>query len=322
MPILGVSTSLGQAALRITRAQAIESSTNRTDTAFVRCLVAVALVAAAVTIVATADGDSATAGMTHVDRVALVPNVIAFRTVEMGFAGTGWASCENPAFGCRPRGTISETMDGGRSWRVLLVTPRPVVAIAFSGSRIWATDDSGAAVVSTNNGVTWRSRRPPKSLPGPCPPGPNLYQANKVFVTPSGRKWALCVYGAGTGNEAKAVFRWQNGRWKRVAWTPFPPKRGYGGISAYGYPVGLAMSDDGFGLLWESRGTLYVTRDGGLDWIALPRVAVPEIDFGQSGAALPHGIGFVVLARGGSTKRRLLMTANAGRTWRLVHRWR
>jgi photosystem II stability/assembly factor-like uncharacterized protein len=205
---------------------------------------------------------------------------------------------------------------------VLFVAPRPVVAVALSGARIWATYDSGAAVVSIDDGVTWRPRRPPRPLPGPCRSGPNLYRANTVVVTPGGRKWALCVYGAGTGNQGKAVFRWEGGRWKRIAWTPFSSQRGYGGISTYGYPVGLAMSDEGFGLIWESRGTLYVTRDGGHDWIGLPRVAAPEIDFGQSGVALPHGIGFVVLARGGGMVRRLLMTANAGRTWRLVHRWK
>jgi photosystem II stability/assembly factor-like uncharacterized protein len=286
-----------------------------------RCLVAVTLAAAAVAVVATIDGSAAIA-TTRVDRVALAPNAIAFRTAEIGFAGTGWTSCVNPAFGCRPRGTISETADGGRSWRVVLATPRPVVAISFSGSRIWATYDSGAAVVSIDNGITWRSRRPPKPSPGPCQPGSNLYRANKVVVTPGGRKWALCVYAAGTGNQGKAVFRWLNGRWNRVAWTPFSSQRGYGGISTYGYPVGLAMSDDGFGLIWESRGTLYVTRDGGRDWIAQPHVAAPEIDFGLSGVALRHGIGFVVLARGGGMVRRLLLTKNAGRTWRVVHRWK
>ena len=254
---------------------------------------------------------AATAGTAHVDRVALTPNAIAFRTADVGFAGTGWTSCANPAFGCRLRGTISETTDGGRSWRVLFRTPRPVVGITLSGSRIWARYD---------NGANWRGRRPPKPPAPPCAAGPNLYRANSVVVTPGGRRWALCVYGAGAGNQAKAVFRWQNGRWRRVAWTSLFSK-GYGGISAYGYPVGLAMNDDGFGLIWESRGTLYVTRDGGRDWTALPHVAAPEIDFGQSGVALPHGIGYVVLARGGGMKRRLLRTADAGRTWHLVHRW-
>ena len=33
---------------------------------------------------------------------------------------------------------------------------------------------------------------------------------------------------------------------------------GYGGISLYGYPLGIAMAADGFGVIWELRGTLYV----------------------------------------------------------------
>src|SRR5205814_3730789 len=107
--------------------------------------------------------------------------------------------------------------------------------------------------------------------------------------------------------------------WRRVAYTPFaPPGRSYGGIAAFGYPLGLAMAADGFGLIWESRGTLYVTRDGGSHWNGLPKVAEPEVDFGLSGAALRGGVGFVLLRRGGV---RLLETSDAGRTWHAVHRW-
>ena len=82
------------------------------------------------------------------------------------------------------------------------------------------------------------------------------------------------------------------------------------------------MADDGFGLIWESRGTLYVTRDGGYQWTGLPKIAVPERDFGHSGAVLPGGIGFVVLALGGREVRRLIETNDSGRTWHTVHRWR
>jgi hypothetical protein len=52
----------------------------------------------------------------------------------------------------------------------------------------------------------------------------------------------------------------------------------------------------------------------------LPKIGVPEVDFGISGAALPHGLGWVILARG-NVHRRLLETRDAGRTWRVVHRW-
>jgi photosystem II stability/assembly factor-like uncharacterized protein len=214
------------------------------------------------------------------------------------------------------------TNDGGRTWRVLYDTPRPVVSIRFLGSQMWAAYDTGVTLRSADQGKSWHHAQLPKAPSGPCAPGPNLYRANQVVETPGGGRWALCVYGAGAGNQSKAVFRWQNGRWKRIAWTPFSAAPGYGGISTYGYPVGIAMSDDGFGLIWESRGTLYVTRDGGRDWFAEPHVARPEIDFGKAGAALRHGVGYVVLARGDAMTRRLLMTANGGITWRVVHRWK
>jgi photosystem II stability/assembly factor-like uncharacterized protein len=81
------------------------------------------------------------------------------------------------------------------------------------------------------------------------------------------------------------------------------------------------MARDGFGLIWESRGTLYVTRDGGSHWTGLPKVARPEVDFGMSASALPHGVGFVVLAKGGTETRRLVETTDAGRSWRVVYIW-
>jgi photosystem II stability/assembly factor-like uncharacterized protein len=106
-----------------------------------------------------------------------------------------------------------------------------------------------------------------------------------------------------------------------VAYTPLFGRGGHGGIALYGYPVGMAMADDGFGLIWESRGTLYITRDGGSHWTGLPTVVRPEVDFGVSASALRHGAGFVLLANGGGEMRRLIETTDAGRTWRVVHRW-
>jgi hypothetical protein len=135
-------------------------------------------------------------------------------------------------------------------------------------------------------------------------------------------RWALCTTQGGAGSMGKSVYRLDAAGWKRVAYTPFaPPGHGYGGISIYGYPVGIAMAHDGFGVIWESRGTLYMTRDGGSRWTGLPEVARPEEDFGQSGAALPHGVAYVLLSVGGSGVRRLIGTTDAGRSWHVVHRW-
>jgi hypothetical protein len=255
-------------------------------------------------------------------RVALVPNAIAFRDPLHGIEGTGWTACAaDKAFGCRAQGTISATTDGGHSWRVVLRTPRAVVAVGVTRQFEWARFDNGKTLQSAHQGRTW-TLRPPLPVPrAPCPSGPNVYLADQVVVTPAGKTFALCVGGAGAGNQSKFVSQRVSGRWKRIAWTPFF-SRGHGGISTYGYPQGLAMADDGFGLIWEWRGTLYVTRDGGHNWMGLPKVAVPELDFGYAGVALPHGVGFVILGHGGGEVRKLVGTRDAGRTWHVVHRWR
>jgi hypothetical protein len=127
----------------------------------------------------------------------------------------------------------------------------------------------------------------------------------------------------GAGSEGKSVYRLTSKGWTRVAFTPFvqPGQHGYGGISVAGYPVGIAMARDGFGIIWESRGTLYVTRDGGSHWTGLPNVARPEVDFGLAGAVLLHGVGYVLLSTGGSGPRRLIGTIDSGRSWQVVHRW-
>ncbi len=254
---------------------------------------------------------------------ALVPNAIAFRDPDNGILGTGSESCgPGPSgVGCRESGgTISATTDGGRTWRVVVRTSRPVVSVSYArvhtGIEHAVLDDGEN--LGSSNGRTWTPvvASPPEGTP--CGAGGET--APMVSATPYGRAWVLCELGVpGAGNEAKAVYRQTLNGWKRVAWTPFGRPPAYGGISSYGYPQGIAIANNGFGLIWESRGTLYVTRDGGSDWTPLPNVARPEVDFGVSGAALPHGVGFVLLERVGVW--RLLETRDAGRAWRPVHRW-
>jgi photosystem II stability/assembly factor-like uncharacterized protein len=252
-----------------------------------------------------------------VPRLALTPNAIAFRSPARGVAGGGWTSC--PSLGCRAGGTISLTDDGGRTWRVVLRTRRPVVDVTAAGGVDRAELEGGRWLSSRDGGRTWRPAAAPVEPRPPCPL--RSAQVPGVERVIEG-EWALCVGEPGAGNQPKAVYRRVRGRWKRIAWTNMLDRGPVGGISSYGYPLGMTMARDGFGIIWESRGTLYVTRDGGYRWHALPGVARPEIDFGVSAVALPHGMGYVVLALGGGTQRRLLETADAGRTWHVVRRWR
>jgi photosystem II stability/assembly factor-like uncharacterized protein len=57
-------------------------------------------------------------------------------------------------------------------------------------------------------------------------------------------------------------------RWRLLAAANFDDlrPRSRGGIGLYGYPIGIAMTRDGFGVIWEARGTLWITRDGGSHW--------------------------------------------------------
>jgi hypothetical protein len=140
--------------------------------------------------------------------------------------------------------------------------------------------DEGSAMPSLRNGQR-HSERDERLLPL------RIRRVTRVgsVVTPSGKfaAWMtpspLCAGQGGAGSMGKAVYRLTTSGWKRVAYTPFGPGPGHGGISLYGYPLGIAMADDGFGLIWESRGTLYVTRNGGSHWIGLPRVARPDDRF-------------------------------------------
>src|SRR3954464_8692506 len=76
-------------------------------------------------------------------RVALAPNAIAFRDARHGVLGTGWLGCESSAFGCKLQGTISRTSDGGKTWKVALRSPRPVVSVTVDGTTAWARYDDG-----------------------------------------------------------------------------------------------------------------------------------------------------------------------------------
>lgn len=246
---------------------------------------------------------------TSLPRSALVPNAVAFFSASRGLLATGELPCSGPTSHCRLIGTIQRTTNGGRTWRIVLRAPRPVASISIDSQGEWARFDDGETLHSVNGGRTWAPAIPETAQATPCPPSLDVY-VHQVVVT-AHHEWALCAGEGGAGEMRKAVYHLGTHGWRRVDH----------GLSPAGYPLGMAMADNGFGLIWESRGPLYVTRDGGSHWIAEPKVAAPEVDFGRSGVALPHRTGFVLLLRD-TGHERLLKTTDAGRTWRVVHRWR
>jgi hypothetical protein len=252
----------------------------------------------------------------------LAPNTVAFLDASHGVLGTGWPNSRGHG-----GGTIALTSDGGRTWHVVKLTPRPVVSLTVYGAAYIAKYDDGETLRSNRQGGNWRPTRlitsDIASQLSVCPLG------TTAGTNADNSNWSVCTTEPGAGNQGKAVYRDLVDRgWTRVACTDFADTkalcsgRGNGGISSYGYPIGIAGASDGFGLIWESRGTLYVTRDGGRHWKPLPKLVEPETDFGSWAYTIPHGVGWALVLRGGEGRWRLLRTTDAGRTWRVVHRWR
>ena len=199
------------------------------------------------------------------------------------------------------------TLDGGRTWRRFthrfdadFATPK--TGLGFRTGRF---EFVRGLVLTTDGGASWQRRR------SPCERFVSFAAAVELVTPRLG--WIVCAGQPGTGQQLKAVYRTTDAgkTWQRA----------HGDLTSSGYAWGAAFARDGFGLVWESRGTLYVTRDGGGRWTPKPRFARPELDFGGGGAAFAGGRGFVLLARG-SRSPRLFATRDYGNTWRLVHRWR
>ena len=278
------------------------------------------------------------------------PTAVVFWSAQRGLLGAG--VCRE--YPCKA-GTISLTTDGGRTFRVVLRTRAPVERLETAGPNGAVAVAGGTTLRTTDGGRTWKAASIPyatsfanaraglgvrapgeepvalvatadggKTWPRRTSPCRSDLATNALvdLVTPA-RGWAVCLSQPAAGSQGKAVFRTVDGgrHWEAGAATPFG-QGGHGGIGGYGYPKGIAFAANGFGLLWESRGTLYVTRDGGDTWTAEPELVRPEADFGRGAAAFTGGDGFVLVGYGGTSQARLLATHDAGRTWRVVHRWR
>ena len=242
---------------------------------------------------------------------ALVPNAVAFWNAQHGVLATGRVRCEPHCAG----GTISLTTDGGRTFRVVLRT-RVAVAYLRMIDGVAYAELQGGGVSASRDGEHWHgSAWPDEPRPRQCARSQTAFTASA-----GGRRWALCGGVPSAGNVDKELYVTRNGgrSWRLL--LRVPNHRSHG-MSTYGYPLGITFAADGFGLIWESRGSLWVTRDGGQTWIEEPKVARPEIDFGRGASALPGGRAFVLLGFQGLSRARLLRTDDAGRRWRVVHRW-
>jgi len=294
------------------------------------------------------------AGAAAPSRLLTIPYSAAFWSPNDGLLAVGL--CATDRWSCGT-GAVELTTDGGRTYHVVFRTRRPVESVQTVGPggaivtsfsrRSWRTLDGGRTwspwlrgpfvglsfatprlgfgyrfyergnqsyieLSATNDGATWTRLRAPCDAAG--------LLLDRVTA---GLGWILCGGEPGAGNESKELFRTRDGgrTWQRLAHTAMTQGLVRGGISSLGYPAGMSFAANGFGLMWESRGTLYVTRDGGRSWKARSRFAAFDVDFGLGGAAFAGGTGYVLYSHDGVSYR-LIGTRDYGRTWRIVRSWK
>jgi hypothetical protein len=224
---------------------------------------------------------------------------------------------------------LIRTVDGGRSWQELPPSEafNPSFATPTRGFAVRVplapTDFIGPPVgegllSTTDRGRTWRH------LAGPA--GCRRNEGETISSSALTQVWVLCVTEPGAGRQGKAIFATRSaGRtWRPLVDVGFESRSPRGGVSPLGYPLGMSFSKTGFGLLWEDRGPLYLTHDGGREWQPTG-VLIPDVDYGVSGAALSHTDAYLLRSgrhsRQGPPTTDLLRTMNAGDTWTVVHRW-
>jgi photosystem II stability/assembly factor-like uncharacterized protein len=169
------------------------------------------------------------------------------------------------------------------------------------------------AIVTAWGGKAARKAKPAQNTPASLGPNSIAFWDTEHGLVGSGITWKKTTGAiSATSGGGKS--------WQLVANQPVVGRSrvGSGGLAAYGYPQGISFSPQGYGLLWESRGNLYLTRDGGLHWQKLA-VAEPEVDSGLSAVMLSRTQAFVLLSRGGGY--RLLATKDGGQSWLVVQRW-
>lgn len=255
------------------------------------------------------DGGKTSHVVFSTDQDALVVAARGERTAWIVTRRCGTKGCQNEQ--------LSITQDRGRHWR--LVADHPPQALDFATARLgmgvaggnpYANGPTGI-VVTRDGGRSWHH------VHSPCRGWTG--GASVTFPRPA-RAWALCTGEGGVGSEEKAVYesRDQGRTWRARAETiVFGHRRFHGGISFYGYPLGISLASDGSGLLWEGRGTLYSTQDGGRHWHQHLRVSTPEADFGIAGWSLLGGDAFVLLQRMPTIK----LVAHIDRRWSVRRRW-
>lgn len=206
-----------------------------------------------------------------------------FWTPDRGLLGVG--VCASRKYNCGT-GEVELTTDGGRTYRVIFRTPRPVtelIALGRDGAlarlgryRAYRTLDGGRhwSRVRTLEGTSFASPRFGLGYRRVFEPhfakllrtadGGRTWQRIRTpthcqaeyplldLVTPQ-RGWIVCGGPGGAGPfESKAIFRTHDGgrTWRKLESVRADGRASHHGVSPGGLPDGISLTRSGFGVMW------------------------------------------------------------------------
>jgi photosystem II stability/assembly factor-like uncharacterized protein len=212
-----------------------------------------------------------------------------------------------------------KSRDGGLHWQHVLTHPAAVSFVTpIDGWRIGATttlQHPPPLEQTSDGGRTWIRHT------NPCRRDFGLTVA--VSFATRTRGWLVCATQAAAGYQGKAVWRTDDGggNWRLESRThpigPPEPNHQVGNLPGFGYATGVSFLADGHGWLWEDRGWLLTTRDGGSHWRKSPITQADQVA-AKSASLLDDVTGYVLLR--GCTVR-LVRTRDGGKSWDVLKRW-
>ena len=193
-------------------------------------------------------------------------------------------------------GPILRPQHSGTTNRLQAVSP-------VSGNVVWASGVGGTFVVTTNGGRTWRK--------GVVPGARELEFRDVEGVSAN----VAYLMSAGTGDASRIYKTNDGGRTWTLQFRNQKPDAFYDCFDFWTPDLGLAFSDP------VNRRFPVLRTTNGRDWRDigdnLPRALEGEFGFAASGTCVAtHGFGRAWIVTGGSTRARVLATADRGSSWR------
>ena len=260
----------------------------------------------------TGDGGRTWAWMST---VADAPGTASVATFGSSLAWLGASCGPDASTSCQP--ALFASRDGGHTWEKR--SDMSIGSLSFvdemhgwgvSGALFPAVSTGSVLRFTVDGGRTWAD-----SPLDPCPS--KAYWPVGVSFTDLKHGWVGCEGQASAGLGEKAVVRTTDGG---RTWTLLANANGFydptvpavGSISESDYLSGIAMRASGAGLIWEGRGGVQWTSDGGRNW----STSQLEVDTNNAGVLISDRTWVLVVT--GQGQQTVERTTDSGGSWQAI----